>query len=204
MNEAQKVQEWRGIRGWVAAEVLADNEEEFRCDKPFPVAPAAELSRTTPTSSDTHFYDNVPAAEVQSVGPDEVAISAAAIPFDALAEITGQDYDEKKGMFVEGERKDKYFAIGYITEKTDGTEVYVWRLKGKFNVPDSVHKTKDSGTEANGQQITYKGIHTTHKFTVNGEKKTAKAVNVSQDVNPMNETEFFSEVQTPETVPEAV
>ena len=72
----------------------------------------------------------------------KVSISASAIPFDVLAKITGQFYDENLGMYVEGERESKYFAIGYITEKTDGTEVFVWRLKGKFNIPDSTHATK--------------------------------------------------------------
>lgn len=193
-------QEWRGIRGLVAAEVLTDTAESFECGTPFPIAGVAELSRTTETSSEAHYYDNVPAVVIDSTGSDEVTITASAIPFDSLAKVTGQFYDEEKGMFVEGERDSKYFAIGYVTEKTDGTEVFVWRLKGKFNIPDSTHATKDDGAEANGQELVYTGINTTHKFTVDGKKKTAKAVNVDTSVNAVAETEFFSEVQTPDTI----
>jgi hypothetical protein len=106
-------------------------------------------------------------------------------------------------MFVEGERESKYFAIGYITEKTDGTEIFVWRMKGKFNIPDSTHATKDDGAEANGQELTFTGINTTHRFTAIG-NKTAKAVNVDTSVNPVVEADFFGEVQTPDTVQKTV
>ena len=195
-----EINEWRGIRGLVAAEVSKDDETDFTCGTPFAIAGVAELSRTTESSSEAHYYDNIPAVVIDSTGADEVTITASAIPFDALAKITGQVYDEAKGMFVEGERESKYFAIGYITEKTDGTEVFVWRLKGKFNIPDSTHASKNDGTDANGQEIVYSGINTNHKFTVGGKKKTAKAVNVDTSVNAVTEADFFKEVMTPDKV----
>ena len=195
-------QEYRGIRGLLAAEVTKDDAEAFECGTPFPVAGVAELSRTTETASEAHYYDNVAAIVIDSTSSDEVTITASAIPFDALAKITGQTYDEEKGMFVEGERENKYFAIGYITKKTDGTEIFVWRLKGKFNIPDSSHSTEDDGSDANGQELVFTGINTAHKFTAL-ENKTAKAVNVDTGVNPVDEETFFATVQTPDTVTKA-
>jgi phi13 family phage major tail protein len=195
-----KIQEYRGIRGLVAAEVLTDTAEKFECGTPFAIAGVAELTRTTESSSESHYYDNVPAVVIDSVGADEVSITASAIPFDVLAKITGYTYNDEKGMLVEGERDSKYYAIGYITETTDGTEIFVWRLKGKFNIPDSTHATKDDGAEANGQEITYTGVNSNHKFTAI-DNKTAKAVNVDTSVNTaVNEIEFFETVQTPDTV----
>jgi len=194
------IQEYRGIRGVVAAEILKDDADTFECDTPFKLVAAAELSRTTESSSEAHYYDNVPAVTIDSTGADEVTISGAAIPFAPLAKVTGQVYDESKGMFVEGERDAKYFALGYITETTDGTEIFVWRLKGKFNIPDSTHATKNDGTDANGQELVFTGINTTHKFAALG-NKTAKAVNVDTSVNiGVKEDTFFAEVQTPDTV----
>ena len=197
-----EIHEYRGIRGLVGAEVTTDSTETFECGTPFPIVGVAELSRTTETTNESHFYDNVPAIVIESTGADEVTITGSAIPFDVLAKITGQTYDEEKGMFVEGERQSKYFAIGYITEKTDGTEIFVWRLKGKFNIPDSTHVTKDDGAEANGQEIVFTGINTTHKFAAIG-NKTAKAVNIDTSKNPVVEAEFFASVQTPDTVENA-
>ena len=196
-----EVQEWRGIRGLVAAEVITDDADAFTCGTPFPIAGVAELTRTTDASSEAHYYDNLPAVVIDSVASDEVTITASAIPFDAFAKITGQYYDEANGMLVEGERESKYFAIGYITKKTNGTEVFVWRLKGKFNIPDNTHATENDGTDANGQEIVFTGVNTTHKFTVDGKKKTAKAVNVDTSVKTtVKEDEFFATVQTPDTV----
>ena len=194
-----KIDEYRGIRGLVAAEITEDSLDNFTTGAPFAVAGVASLTRTTETSSETKFYDNVPAIVLDATGSDEVTIGTSAIAFDVLAKLTGQVYDESKGMLVEGERQTKYFAIGYITEKTDGTEVYVWRLKGKFNVPDSTHNTKNDGTDAEGQELVFTGINTTHKFTATG--KTAKAVNVDTSVNTaVKEDTFFTTVQTPDTV----
>lgn len=193
-----EVKEYRGIRGVVGAEVLTDDKNGITFDVPFELIPVAELNKTTETDSETHYYDNVPAIVIDSTGSDEVGITGAVIPFNVLSKITGQFYDDELGMFVEGDRQPKYFALGYITEKTDGTEVFVWRLKGKFNVPDDSHKTKDDGTDASGQELTFTGINTNHKFAKTG--KTAKAVNIEQDVNPQNESLFFATVQTPDTV----
>lgn len=192
------IQEFRGIRGLVCAELTKDDTEEITYGTPFAIAGVAELSRTTETSSEAKYYDNVPALVIDSTGSDEVTISTSAISFDVLAKITGQTYDESKGMFVEGERQAKYFAIGYITKKTDGTEIFVWRLKGKFNIPDSTHATENDGTDANGQEITFTGVNTTHKFTAIG--KTAKAVNVDTSVNAVLESTFFATVQTPDSI----
>jgi len=57
-----------------------------------------------------------------------VTISASAIPLDVLATITGQNYDSATGALFEGVRDLKYFALGYKTKKTNGDEMYVWRL----------------------------------------------------------------------------
>lgn len=195
-----KIEEYRGVRRLMAAKLIEDTTEKITYGTPFPVAGVAEISRSTEASSATHYYDNAAAIVIDSVGSDEVTITASAFPFDVLAQITGQCYDEEKGMFVEGERESEYYALGYVTEKTDGTEIFVWRSKGKFSIPDSDHKSKDDGTDASGQEITYTGINTNHKFELDSKKKTIKAVNVDTKKNPQDEETFFGTVQTPETI----
>lgn len=116
-----------------------------------------------------------------------------------MAEITGQFYDTTLGMFVEKERDPKYFALGYKTKDTNGNDYYVWRLKGTFNIPDQTNATEDDGTDANGQELTYTGISTVHKFT-KLTNKPAKAVTVDTSVNPVDESTFFGTVQTPDSV----
>ena len=190
--------EYRGVEGLVYAEVTADDDENYTTGTVKQLAGVAEIGRTTETSSEPHYYDNVPAVVVSSTGSDEVTCTVSAIPLEVLAEITGQQYDSNLGVLIEGERETKYFALGYKAKKTNGKEVYVWRYKGQFSIPDSTHATEDDGTDANGQEITYTGISTTHKFTNTG--KRAKAMNVDLEADKANVSTFFDAVTTPDTL----
>lgn len=194
-----KIYEYRGVEGLVYAEVTADTKENFTTGTVKDLAGVAEISKSTDSSNEAHYYDNIAAIVVSSTGSDEITVSASAIPLDVLAEITGQFYDTTLGMFVEKERDPKYFALGYKTKDTNGNDYYVWRLKGTFNIPDQTNATEDDGTDANGQELTYTGISTVHKFT-KLTNKPAKAVTVDTSVNPVDESTFFGTVQTPDSV----
>lgn len=202
-----EIVEYRGVEDLVAAEVLTDNnnaEEGYTTGEVFDIAGVAEISKSTSSSNESHYYNNMPAVVVSSTGADEVTLSVSVIPLDILAKITGQKYDELTGALIEGERETKYFAIGYKTKKTNGDYVYVWRLKGTFNIPESTHATENDGTDANGQELTYTGINTTHKFAKvtdkNGNKKGAKAINVDVAKGLADVSTFFDEVVTPDTL----
>jgi phi13 family phage major tail protein len=203
----EEIVEYRGVEDLVAAEVLSDNnavEEGYQTGEVFSIAGVAEISKSTSSSNESHYYNNMPAVVVSSTGADEVTLSVSAIPLETLAKITGQKYDELTGALIEGERETKYFAIGYKTKKTNGDYVYVWRLKGTFNIPESTHATENDGTDANGQELTYTGINTTHKFEKvtdkNGNKKGAKAINVDVAKGLADVSTFFDEVTTPDTL----
>lgn len=193
-----KIYEYRGVSGLVYAPVTQDDSEGYVTGTVKPLAGVAEISKSTDSSNEPHYYDNIPAVVVSSTGSDEITISASAIPFDVLADITGQYYDDATGMFVEKERDPGYFAIGYQTKTTDGDVMYVWRLKGTFNIPDQTNVTEDDGTDANGQEITFTGISTTHKFTKTN--SPAKAVTVNTGLGLADVTDFFNDVQTPDSI----
>ena len=190
------IEEYRGVENLVYAPVTEDSDENYTTGAVKSLAGVAEISRTTESSSEVHYYDNMPAITIESTGSDEITCTVSAIPLDVLADITGQYYDETLGSLVEGDRQNKYFAIGYIAEKTTGEKVLVWRYKGTFSIPDSTHATKDDGTDANGQEITFTGISTTHKFTKTG--KGAKAMNSL--ASKVKTDTFFATVTTPDTV----
>ena len=195
---AKQYFEYRGVSDAVYAEVLSDTSNEFTTGEVKQFTGVSEISKTTESSNEPHYYDNIPAIIISSTGSDEITINSSGIPFDILDEITGQYYDAATGMLVEQERTPKYFAFGYITQKTDGTEVLVWRLKGSFSIPGQTSQTQDDGTDANGQELTFTGISTTHKFNKTG--KPAKAVNVDTSVNNVDPATFFATVSTPDTV----
>lgn len=196
--------EYRGVSDLVYAEVTKDNnktgnDEGYKTGTVKSLAGVAEISKSTEASNEAHYYDNLPAVVISSTGSDEVTISASGIPLDVLADITGQYYDSATGMFVEKERVPKYFAIGYKTKTTSGDEMYVWRLKGTFNIPDQTSQTEDDGTDANGQEITFTGISTTHKFTKTNAPAKAVTVNTGLDLIA-DKANFFAAVQTPDSI----
>lgn len=195
----QEIVEYRGVEGLVAAEVTNDdNNTGYVTGSVFAIAGVAEISKTTDSSNEAHYYDNIPAVVVSNTSSDTVTISVSAIPFDVLAMITGQNYDETTGALIEGPRDLKYFALGYKTKKTNGDEVFVWRYKGTFNIPDQTNSTENDSTDANGQELTYTGISTTHKFTKTG--KGAKALVVDTSKGLADVSAFFENVTTPDTL----
>lgn len=193
-----QIYEYRGVEGLVYAEVLKDTKAEFTTGTVKDLAGVATISKATANANEAHYYDNIPAVVITSTGADTVTITASAIPLDTLGEITGQDYDADLGVLIEGERTPKYFAIGYKTQDTNGNDYYVWRLKGMFAIPDQTNNTKNEGTDANGQELVYTGINTTHKFTKNN--KGAKALVVNTALGLADVSDFFDEVKTPDTL----
>ena len=193
-----QIYEYRGVEGLVYAEVLKDTKTEFTTGTVKDLAGVATIAKATANSNEAHYYDNIPAVVITSTGADTVTITASAIPLDTLGEITGQDYDANLGVLIEGERTPKYFAIGYKTQDTNGNDYYVWRLKGMFAIPDQTNNTKNEGTDANGQELVYTGINTTHKFSKNN--KGAKALVVNTALGLADVSDFFDEVKTPDTL----
>jgi phi13 family phage major tail protein len=193
-----KIVDYRGIEGLYAAEVLTDNEEGITFGEPRQLCAVSTLSKSTSTSSATKYYNNRPAIITRSVGGDEVSIDASAISEQDQAWLMGEYYDEETGLYVEGEPELKYFAIGYITKKTDGSEMLVWRLKGTFGYPQAEHATENDGTDSSGNTLTFSGVNTLHKFDKIG--KTAKAVNLPAEKYAAGKDKFFETVQTPDTL----
>lgn len=193
----QEIVEYRGVEGLVAAEVLTDNDDDGYTTGPvFAVAGVAEISKTTDSTNEAHFYDNMPAVVIANTSEDNITISVSAIPLDVLAEISGQIYDSATGSMIEGPRDFKYFAIGYKTKKTNGDEMYVWRYKGTFNIPDQTNTTENDSTDANGQEIVFTGISTTHKFAKTGKGAKAMVVDCAKELADVSS--FFTTVTTPD------
>lgn len=194
--------EYRGIKNAVVAELIKDDEDGIEYGPVKRLVALSELTKTTESSSETHYYDDMPAVVISSTGADEVTCNGAALSLDMYAWISGYDYDETTGAVIEGSRVTRYLAFGYETGRTgDGSDensVYVWRLKGTFGIPDSTHATIDDGTDANGQELVYTGIQTTHKFAKTG--KGARAVVVDVGLGLADVTGFFDEVTTPDTL----
>ena len=197
--------EFRGVKNLVYAEVTQDDSGAYVTGTVKPLAPVAEISKSVETSSEAHYYDNKAAIIINTEGSDTVTFTIAIPDDETFADITGRTYDSTSKRFIESQRVQKYFAVGYILgEVGEGEdERYVWRYKGQFNIPEETSSTENDGTDANNLSLEYTGIYTTHDFA-NGKGTgiagAAKAMFVRSSDNVATASQFFATVATPDTV----
>lgn len=200
--------EFRGCKKLVYAEITTDNNETnggYVTGTVKSLAPVAEISKNVETSQEAHYYDNKAAIIINSEGADTVTFTIAVPSDEVLADITGRTYDSTKKLFIESERKTKYFAVGYVLgEEGEGEdERYVWRYKGTFTIPDETAATKDDDTGANNMELEYTGIYTEHEFANGkgtGVAGAAKAAFIRKSNDVATEAQWFENVATPDTI----
>ena len=196
-----KVVEFRGCDNVVVAEVTKDDSTGYTVGNIIPLAPVAEVSKTTENSSETRYYDNVGAIVIRTEGSDEVTLTTPALELGQLATITGKSVDPATGAYVDDEGVEKYYALGYRLKLTDGTYRYVWRLKGAFsNIPDETSTTESDSVDTNNQSVVYTGNKTLYSFEAGNIKGRAKAVVIDERDGLADVSGFFSQVVTPDNV----
>lgn len=202
----QQVFEFRGVDNLYVAEVLQDDDTAYTCGTPIHLAPVAEVGKSTDSSSEAHYYDNKAMIVINSESADTISITMAPPELAKLAQIIGKSFDAATGMMVDSPRQNKYFAIMYRTKGTDGQYRYVSRLKGQFTIPEETATTEDDGTDASNTSVEFTGIYTEHEFTkgiYNGaswEKAGAKGIVVDTRYGLADVSNFFSQVQTPDSI----
>lgn len=203
------VDEFRGTDELYIAEVLVDDNETgtghgYVTGTVEKLAPVAEISKSVATASETKYYDNVAAFTINAEGSDTITLNIPALDLATLAKITGKGYDSTRGAFLDGEGTSPNYALGYRLGLTDGTYRYVWRYKGSFAVPNETSQTKNAGTDSQGQQLTYTGVSTIHKFMnatdAQGNPMPQKALVVDERDDKAVLSTFFDAVTTCDTL----
>ena len=195
--------EFRGCKNLVIAEVTADDENGYTTGNVISLAPVAEISKSVETSSEAHYYDNKAAIIIDSEGEDTVTFTIAVPDDETFALITGRTFNTANKTYIETERVQRYFAVGYILgEVGEGEdERFVWRYKGTFNIPDETSATVDNGTSANNLSLVFTGVYTNYEFT-NGKGTnvagSAKAMFIRKSSNVATAEHFFANVFTPD------
>lgn len=138
-----------GCKDIVFAKMLTDEASATTYDTAnmFTVPGVIEAALTAQTTSENIGADDIALYEVfNSLDGFELSLTVASIGGDAKAFLLGSTEDTK-GVLIEKASDDApYVAMGFKSERSDGTTDYVWLYKGKFGQGDSTYHTKEQGT----------------------------------------------------------
>lgn len=206
-----RIEEFRGVERLYCAELtevkkMDENGQEFIEEvygKPFQLAGVQEISSEVTESSETHYYDNVGAIVVDSEGDDTYTLTVSIPALRTRAILEGVTYDAKTGALVGTPKVKKYYAIGFVGNKLNGEDDYIWILKGKFTGGAETHTTRDDGTDATNIQYTFTSIHSAQEYDevpdADGNPQKVKYYKVSAN-DRVDVSKWFDAVVTPASV----
>lgn len=153
-----KVNEYRGIRKVCGAD--ATEEDGVYAGGAWKRLFGAQGIVITPNeSSETHYYDNLPAIQIDTEGAIDVAMTVSIPELETKAWLDGKTITTG-GMYVGTPKKGGYKAVAFIGQKDDGTEELNIFYKGKFTGGETTHNTKDDGTEGTNTTYNFGSIYT--------------------------------------------
>ncbi len=209
MPESGEFKSVVGIDQVYYALVTQDDSSGYTTGTPVVLAPAINLSAEPTTSLETQYADNKPFDVMAGEGETKLTFDATAIPIQTLAILLGKQFDAASGRIFDagGEAVPLDVALGFRSKKSNGKYRYYWYLKGKFSAPKEEASTQTDRMDPKPAQMMYTAVNTMHLFDLGdgGETKSMKRVVGDQDTLNFDETDWFSQVQTPTTtVPAAL
>lgn len=191
--------EFRGCDNLVVAKVTSDTKDGYVTGPVQDLAPIGSVGKETASNSETHYYDNKGMIQIRTVGEDTLTFAVPALALDRLAIITGATIDQATGAYLDsGSDPNETYALGYREQLTDGSNRYVWKLKGTFTtIPAENSDTKSPDINTNGQEIQFTAVDTVYEFTNGGSKKS---VYIDERDGLCDLSTFFDSVQTPDTI----
>lgn len=189
----REINEYRGVRGLVVAEVTSDKNDTYSTGKWTELSGVQSVGFATSQSSETKFYDNIAALVANAEGADTISLVVSALENEIKALVEGTSYNAAKDMVVGTPKQVKYFALGFIGKKTNGVEEVNILYKGTFTGGDTTYNTENDGTDSANVTYTFTSIHTTTKIYTDGAtKKPAKNVKFELS-DTLTEADIFGE-----------
>lgn len=186
-----------GLDQLYIAEVLADTASAYSADTPEYLAPAAELSSKPKTSQDTQYADNQPFDVSVSEAETDLEITITNLPSSMYAKLLGKQFEVSTGRVIDMPGVPPYFALGFRSEKSNGSKRWYWFQKVMFSAPEESTKTIGEKKEPQTVKLVAKAVKTIHKWTVNGVTDGIKRVFGDEDTDAFSATDWFAQVQVP-------
>lgn len=176
------INEYRGVRKVCGADIT-EGDDGFVGGNWQRLFGAQSVVVTPNESSETHYYDNLPAIQIDTEGAIDVAMTVSIPELKTKSWIEGKTLTAG-GMFVGTPKKNGYKAVCFIGQKDDGTEELNIFYKGKFTGGETTHNTKDDGTEATNTTYNFGSIFTTNNIA---HDENAKEVPCNRVIIPLDD-----------------
>ncbi|MFP7447111.1 phage tail protein [Bacillus infantis] len=143
-----------GLKDLRYAKLLNDDETGVTYEEPKKIAPAISAGMNTSSNTTTLYADDGPAATDSSLGTTELTLNTSDLPIAVEADLLGHSINESGVMVENADDVAPYVAVGFMSKTSDGGEMFVWLLKGKFSIPQQNHQTKGENIEYQTPTIT--------------------------------------------------
>ena len=153
-----------GLKNVVIAPLTSDTETEHTYGELQLMAGAIEASITPENADpDVQYADDI---EFDTLYPDPeltFSTSMADIPLSIQEQIFGNQIDDNGVLVRTASDRPPYFAVGFKSEKSDGTYRFVWLYKVRAKPMTENYKTKEGQTitRQNGS-VEWTAIKRTH------------------------------------------
>lgn len=146
-----------GLDQFHYAENLTDSSSGCSYDAPVAIAGIIAANVKANGSIETQYADDGPATNASNVGRQELDLEFTNLSPAVRADILGHTITS--GVIIEKTTDTPpVVAIGFRSQKANGSYRYFWYLKGQFAVPDDSYKTKEDKTNFGTTKMTFAGL----------------------------------------------
>lgn len=131
-----------GLRDIHYALLTSDDESGVVYEDPKRLAEAVSAKLKPKVNTESLFADDRIIEQASSLENVEIELELADLTPEIQAEVLGQRM-EKGVVISSGDDIAPYLALGFRALKSNGKFRYVWLYKGKFELPEDEHQTKE-------------------------------------------------------------
>lgn len=150
-----------GVSGLRYAKLTTDTAGACVYGTPVLLPGAAAVERKTGKDIATDYGDNGPKYVASALGEISLDIELTELAPEAEADLLGRSI--VAGEIVgNGNDVAPYVAIGFVGQKANGKNMWVWLLKGQFSEFDTTLKTKTDKVEFGNHKLSAKFVTRDH------------------------------------------
>lgn len=145
-----------GLQDIYYAKLIKDDATGVEYDTPKMLLPAITANLTPTVNSATLFGNDGPIVTANALGEITLEIGIANITLETQADLLGSTLNADGLLIDNSDDQAPEVALGFRRSMSDGSFVYTWLLKGKFQLPTEEAQTKQG--EPSFQTPTITGV----------------------------------------------